>query len=106
MTGVFAVFRNELRRIVSLGPAFATLIAAAAIYAVFYPQPYLNEALRKVPIALVDQDGTFASRELARRVDAAEFVAIAKVLPDLGSAEREVYARNVYGILIVPRRPG
>src|SRR6202030_2171772 len=68
MTGVFAAFRHELGRIVSLGPAFATLIAAAGIYAVFYPQPYLNEALRKVPIALVDQDGTAASRELGRRV--------------------------------------
>ena len=103
MTGVFAAFRHELGRIVSLGPAFATLIAAAGIYAVFYPQPYLNEALRKVPIALVDQDGTAASRELGRRVDATESVAIAKALPDLGSAEREVYARHVYGVLIVPR---
>jgi ABC-2 type transport system permease protein len=103
MTGVFAAFRHELGRIVSLGPAFATLIAAAGIYAVFYPQPYLNEALRKVPIALVDQDGTAASRELGRRVDATESMAIAKALPDLGSAEREVYARHVYGVLIVPR---
>jgi ABC-2 type transport system permease protein len=103
MTGLFEVFRHELKRIISLRPAFSVLVGAVLIYAVFYPQPYLNEALRKVPIVLVDQDGTPGSRDFARRVDAAEFTAIVMVLPDLGSAEREVFMRNAYGILVIPR---
>ncbi|WP_229166491.1 ABC transporter permease [Bradyrhizobium altum] len=79
------------------------MVVAAAVYAVFYPQPYLNEALRKVPIAVVDQDRTQASRELARLVDATPDVAVAQVLPDVPTAQREVYARSVFGILLIPR---
>jgi len=103
VNGLLAVFRGEFRRIFSLQPAFAVLVLASAIYAVFYPQPYLNEALRRVPIALVDRDGTASSRELAHRVDATPDVAVAIVLPDLPSAEWEVFARDIYGILLIPK---
>jgi ABC-2 type transport system permease protein len=103
VTGLFAVFRNELRRVFSLRPVFAVIILGAAIYSVFYPQPYLNEALRRVPIAVVDQDGTQSSRELARLVDATSDVAIARVMTDVATAEREVYARTIYGVLLIPK---
>lgn len=103
MSGLLAVWRDELRRIFALKPVFSTLVLAVAIYAVFYPQPYLNEALRNVPIAVVDADGTVASRELARRIDATPDVAVVLVLPDLPSAERAVQAREVHGILAIPR---
>jgi ABC-2 type transport system permease protein len=103
MTRLLAVFRNELGRIFSLYPVLAVMVLAPAVYAVFYPQPYLNEALRDVPIAIVDQDNTPSSRELARRVDATTDIGVAMVLPDLPSAEREVYTRRVYGILLIPQ---
>src|SRR5262249_60178264 len=97
-----AVFRNELHRIFSLRPVFSVIVLAAAVYAVFYPQPYLNEALRNVPIAVVDQDGTQSSRELARLVDATPDVAVALGLPDVATAERAGYLRNIFGILLIP----
>jgi len=103
MTGIFEAFRNELYRIFTVKPVFSVLIIGAAIYALYYPQPYLNEALRDVPIAVVDRDGTQASRDFARRVDATSDVAVLEVLPDLASAEREVYARRVDGILVIPQ---
>jgi ABC-2 type transport system permease protein len=103
MKKVLTVFRGELRRIFALRPVFSVLIVASAFYAVFYPQPYLNEALRNVPIAIVDGDGTSVSRELARRIDATSDIAVTMVLPDLVSAEREVYARNIFGILVIPK---
>jgi ABC-2 type transport system permease protein len=102
MSGLLAAFGGEFRRIFSLRPAFMVLIVAVATYAVFYPQPYLNEALRRVPIAIVDRDRTASSRELARRVDATPDVAVAMVLPDIVSAEREVFAREISGILVIP----
>ncbi len=43
-----------------------------------------------------------AGRELARRIDATPDVAVTMVLPDLASAEREVFARNISGILVIP----
>src|SRR6267143_4822442 len=103
MKKVLAVFRDELRRIFALRPVFSVLIVGSAFYAVFYPQPYLNEALRNVPIAVVDADGTSVSRELARRIDATSDIAVTLVLPALVSAQREVYARKIFGILMIPK---
>jgi ABC-2 type transport system permease protein len=100
---LLAVFRSELGRVFALRPVVSIMVLAAAIYAVFYPQPYLNEALRKVPIAVVDQDRTQTSRELARLVDATPDVSVAKVFLDLPSAQREVYKRSVFGILLIPQ---
>ena len=55
MNGLLGVFRDELRRIFTVKPAFSVLVLGAIFYAFFYPQPYLNEALRDVPIAVVDR---------------------------------------------------
>jgi len=103
MSRVLEAFRQELGRIFEIKPAFSVLILGVAFYAIFYPQPYLNEALRDVPIAVVDRDGTQSSRDFARRVDATPDVAITEQLPDLASAQREVYARRVSGILVIPQ---
>src|SRR5207248_8349807 len=51
VSALLAVFRAEFSRIFQLRPAFSVLVIAVALYAVYYPQPYLNEALRKVPVA-------------------------------------------------------
>jgi ABC-2 type transport system permease protein len=103
MSGLLEVFRHEFRCIFTLKPAFSVMVLGTAFYALFYPQPYLNEALRNVPIAVVDRDGTQSSRDFARRVDATPDVAITEDLPDLASAEREVFARRVDGILVIPQ---
>jgi ABC-2 type transport system permease protein len=103
MNTLVAVFLRELRRIVSLRPVFSVVVLATVVYAIFYPQPYLNEALRNVPIAVVDLDGTQSSRDLARLVDATPDVSVALVLPDVVTAEREVYARRIFGILVIPQ---
>jgi len=103
MTGLFAVCRAELARIFTLKPAFATLIVATLIYSVFYPQPYVNEALRDVPIAVVDRDQTIGSRDFIRRLDASADVAVAEVVPDLPTAQRAVFDRSIFGILVIPQ---
>jgi ABC-2 type transport system permease protein len=103
MSGILTVFRAEIRRIFTVKPAFSVLILGAAFYALFYPQPYLNEALRNVPIAVVDRDGTQSSRDFTRLVDATPDVAVTELMPDVASAEREVYARRVDGILVIPQ---
>ena len=99
---MIGVFRHELGRIFSLRPVFSVMIVALGLYALLYPQPYLAEALRLTPVAVVDQDQTTTSRDLVRRLDASPDVAVASVLPDFPAAQRAVLAREVSGILVVP----
>ena len=40
------------------------------IYGVYYPQPYLNQILRKLPIAVVDNDLSDLSRRIVETLDA------------------------------------
>ncbi|ORE91903.1 ABC transporter permease [Aurantimonas sp. 22II-16-19i] len=102
MSGVLFICQMELRRILTLRPVFSVMILAIVIYAAFYPQPYRTEALRNVPIALVDLDGSDSSRTFARRLDASADVAIVAALPDVATAQREVFARSLHGILVIP----
>ncbi len=51
MNALLAVYRDEFRRIFALKPVWSVLFGAVLIYAAFYPQPYVNEALRNVPTA-------------------------------------------------------
>lgn len=103
MTSLLAVFRDEFRRIFALKPVFSILIGAVLIYAVLYPQPYLTEALRNVPIAVVDNDNTASSRDLTRLIDATPDINVTMTLPDFVTAEREVYARKIFGVLVIPQ---
>ncbi|WP_173405032.1 hypothetical protein FLP41_01130 (plasmid) [Paracoccus marcusii] len=57
------------------------VLLALVIYALIYPLPYRAELLRDVPVVLVDQDGSTASADLARRVDASEAVALTHLAP-------------------------
>jgi ABC-2 type transport system permease protein len=103
MSQLIRMIRYEFGRIFEQKAAFSTLVVAVAIYALFYPQPYVNEALRNVPIAVVDLDGTQSSRDFARLVDATSDLAVVSHLPDVATAEREVFARNIDGILVIPQ---
>jgi ABC-2 type transport system permease protein len=102
MSAIAAAYRRELARIFAVRPAFAVLVVALCAYAVLYPQPSLAEALRDVPIAVVDRDGTSSSHELMRRIEATESVVVAQVLLDMVTAERAVCARLVYGTVLIP----
>ena len=42
------------------------LLAAPLVYGFFYPWPYSSQAVTRVPVALVDQDGSSLSRQIAR----------------------------------------
>jgi ABC-2 type transport system permease protein len=103
MMGILTVFRIELGRVFSLRPVFSVMLVAIVVYSAFYPQPYRGETFRDVPIALVDQDNTDSSRELARRIDASADVAIVDSYPDQPTAQRGVYSRGLYGILVIPK---
>ena len=50
--GIGGAFKAEWQRVLGMRGAFTLLFMAPLIYGVYYPQPYLNQILRKLPIAV------------------------------------------------------
>jgi ABC-2 type transport system permease protein len=93
--GVGGAFKAEWRRVLGTRSAFSLLFLAPLVYGVYYPQPYLNQILRKLPIAVVDSDLTDLSRQIVETLDAsgalsvvvrADTVAEARAAIDRGKA--------------------
>jgi ABC-2 type transport system permease protein len=68
--GIGDAFAAEWRRILALRGAFILLVVAPIVYGFYYPQPYLNQILRKIPIAVVDADQSELSRRIVQTLDA------------------------------------
>jgi len=78
------------------------LLVAPVFYGVFYPQPYLGQLVRKIPIAVVDDDRTVLSRRLIQALDADEAISVAVRAPALDVAQQALFDRRVFGILEIP----
>ena len=78
------------------------LLVAPVFYGVFYPQPYLGQLVRKIPIAVVDDDRTVLSRRLIQALDADEEISVAVRAPALDAAQQALFDRRVFGILEIP----
>src|SRR5262249_57937060 len=68
--GVGGAFAGEWQRVLAIRGAFILLIGAPLIYGIYYPQPYLNQILRKLPIAVVDADRSELGRRIVETLDA------------------------------------
>lgn len=100
-----AIVMTALRELVAIrksSAAFSTMVLAVLVYAAFYPQPYLNEAVREVPTVVVDQDNSNTSRELIRRIDAGEGARVTARAQDMPEARALFFAREVSAIVIIP----
>jgi ABC-2 type transport system permease protein len=100
--GVAGGFVGEWRRLLADRGAFSLMVVAPVFYGVFYPQPYLGQLVRKVPIAVVDDDRTALSRRLIQTLDADEAIAVAVRAPALDVAQQALFERRVFGILEIP----
>jgi ABC-2 type transport system permease protein len=56
--------------------AFIPLVVTPLVYRAFYPQPYLNQIMRKIPIAIVDNDLSELSRRIVQTLDASGAVKV------------------------------
>ena len=61
------------------------------------------EVARRLPIGVLDLDGSEAARRAARWVGAAPSVSVVARLQDLGQAEAMLVERKVYAVLVLPR---
>jgi ABC-2 type transport system permease protein len=100
--GIGRAFLGEWRRVLADRGVFSMFILAPVFYGVFYPQPYLGQLVRKIPIAVVDDDHSELSRSLIQTIDAGEGVSVAVRAPAMDVAQQALFERRVFAILDIP----
>ena len=72
------------------------------VYPILYSWIYNNEAVREVPVCVVDQSHSQLSRQFIRMCDASPDVKIAYYAQDLDEAKSLVSRQLVKGIYLIP----
>ena len=101
--GVGVAMFAEMRRVLNDRGVFGLIIMAPVIYGALYPQPYLGEVLRHIPIAVVDQDHTELSRNLVQALNADEGTEVTVSTDTLVEAQAALDRREVFAILGIPQ---
>ena len=100
--GIGGAFAAEWRRVLAIPGAFILLVVAPLVYGVFYPQPYLNQILRKIPIAVVDNDLSELSRRIVQTLDASGAVKVAISVDTLPQARAALDRGEVFAVVSIP----
>jgi ABC-2 type transport system permease protein len=100
--GIGGAFKAEWRRVLGTRSAFTLLFLAPLIYGIYYPQPYLNQILRKLPIAVVDNDLSDLSRQIVETLDASGSLSVAVRARTLAEARTAVDRGKAFAVVDIP----
>ena len=82
--------------------AILLLVVAGVLYAFYYPTPYINQTVSKVPVAVVDLDHTAMSRDLIRMASAAQQIEVKSIYSEMNEAEAAMAREEIYGFMVIP----
>jgi ABC-2 type transport system permease protein len=100
--GIGGAFKAEWRRVLGTRSAFSVLFLAPLVYGIYYPQPYLNQILRKLPIAVVDNDLSDLSRQMVETLDASGAVSVAVRARTLAEARTAIDRGKAFAAVEIP----
>ncbi|HKM63867.1 MAG TPA: ABC transporter permease, partial [Acidisphaera sp.] len=101
-SGVVGAFAAEWRRVLSDRGVLSLFIVGPFFYSVFYPQPYLGQIVRNIPIAVVDHDNTELGRGLIQALQAHGNISVALRASTYREAEDAILSRRAFAILGIP----
>src|SRR5207248_2014078 len=78
------------------------LVLGPLLYGIYYPQPYLNQILRKIPIAVVDNDLSELSRNIVQTLDASGAVRVAVRAETLAEARAALDRGEAFAVVGIP----
>ena len=100
--GFGGAFAAEWRRVLGDRGVLGLFVLAPAVYAVFYPQPYLGQIVRNVPIAVVDHDNSELARGLIQTLQAHGNIRVAPMANSYREAEDAIFDRRAFAVLGIP----
>ena len=79
--------------------ALLLLVAAPVLYGFFYPWPYAQQAVTRVPVAIVDLDHTSLSRQILRYAEASPRIEVRWIAGDERAA---LWRGEIEGYAVIP----
>lgn len=99
----WTAFRREWRRIAASRFLFWAAGPAPVLLFLLLISIFRHQVIRELPVALVDQDQSSLSAQLARMLDAASGIDLRYRLAEPGEAMQLVREGRIYGYIVVPR---
>jgi hypothetical protein len=100
--GLGGAFAAEWRRVLAMRGAFMLPVLGPLVYGIYYPQPYLNQIVRKIPIAVVDNDLTELSRGIVQTLDASGAVSVVVQAETLAEARKALDRGEAFAVVGIP----
>lgn len=102
LINIFQVWYREIGNIFRDKGIMIFILFVPLAYPLLYSYVYTNEAVREVPVAVVNESGSSLSRELLRKMDASPDLKIEEYCDNMAQAQELVKRGKVYGIIRVP----
>jgi ABC-2 type transport system permease protein len=103
MSSLARVMRRELDRLPRFPVLWALLGPIPLAAGLLLTGVFQAEVARRLPIGILDFDGTQTARLAVRWVGAARSVNVVARIQDLGQAQELLVQRKVYAVLVLPR---
>lgn len=101
MKNISSILRLEYRRIIFDMLSITIIFVGTAFYSFYYPFPYENDIVRKMPVAVVDLDKSDLSKTVVTMLNNTESLRVLNY-PSMEEAKKGIYLREVYGIIYIP----
>ncbi|WPG35230.1 ABC transporter permease [Variovorax sp. EBFNA2] len=101
--GFTAAWRDTALAVLRDKGVLLIMLLAPIIYGFFYPWPYGTQAVTRVPVAVVDQDHSGLSRQIARFAMASPRLDVRMVTSDVHEAQQALWRGEIEGYALLPQ---
>ena len=104
MNDLFNVFRRELRRMNSRRIYWVACLVLPLFSLIFMATIFGDGQMKDLPIGVVDEDNTSASRHIIRMVDATPELHVTQHFANETEARKAMQKKEIYGYLLIPSK--
>jgi len=101
LSNISGIFASELRESFMDAGTVLIFIVAVILYPMLYSIGYINQTIREIPVAVIDQDHSSLSRQYTRMLDATEQLRVSCEPGSLKEAEVLFYQGAIHGVILI-----
>ena len=106
LSDIWLVFTAEVRRVFGNPSVLLIFIGGSLIYPAIFCFVYLNEMVNMVPVAVVDESQSEASKRLVHKIDATPELVVDYQCATIEEAKKLLRDQRIHGFFFIPRDYG